>query len=289
MTNAHGVDISSYQGSPDLDMMAAKASFVIMRHSIGALNDKQFQRNWAGLEGKTLRGMYYVPHPNTSGTTAKAKLREMMEYKADFPIVLDIEISGVYIDAVYGLAGYIYQKTGKYPMIYTSPGFWGSLWGYANKTHEDFFKKCPLWVANYKVSKPGLVQPWGNNWTIWQYGINANKDDVEAYGLRYWESKAIDENWFNGDLMDLYKFCGVGDIEPEPEEPPDPNAPKQVRTITHLRGRTQPVYIPGQSALIYDPNTVLDVIDEPEVYEAASGITWLPVRMWVSKAYTTEV
>jgi len=252
MDQAHGVDISSYQGSPDLDMMAAKANFVIMRHSIGALPDKQFDRNWSGLEGKTLRGIYYVPHPDASGESAKAKLREIFEYKPDLPVVLDVEIAGVYIDAVYGLAGYIYQKTGRYPMIYTSPGFWGSLWGYANGTHEKFFKRCPLWVANYKVSKPSAVPPWGEDWSFWQYAINSNREEVESYGLRYWESKAIDVNWFKGDLMDLYAFCGVGEIE-IPDAPIEDPAPVEqfVRVkAAWLKFRREPSLYSGDTVAV---------------------------------------
>lgn len=243
MAYINGVDISSNQGEPDLDMMASKADFVIMRRSIGAIYDKKFDRNWAGLAGKTVRGIYYVPHPDISAELAKAKLRDIIALNPELPIALDVEIEGVYVKAVYGLAMYIYQKTGRYPMIYTSPGFWGALWEKANKTHEAFFKNCPLWVANYKVDKPGSVPPWGENWTIWQYAINSA--DAEAYGLRYWEAKAIDVDWYRGD--DLSALCGGEITIPSGETTTE----KYVRVkATWLRLRREPSLYAGDTVVV---------------------------------------
>ena len=214
-----GVDFSSYQGSPNLDMLASQASFAICRHSIGSYRDSQFERNWAGLENKTIRGLYYVPHPDVSHETAKAQLRDAISRKPDLPITLDVEVKDVFVDRVYAQAMYLFQQTGKYPMIYTSPGFWGSLWGKANSTHAAFFVNCPLWVAHYTLAvKPDIPKPW-TDWAIWQYKIENDRAIVESYGLRYWEAKAIDMNRFNGDLMDLHAFAGTGEVEPTPQPP----------------------------------------------------------------------
>lgn len=282
MNNAHGCDISSYQGSPDLDKMCANADFLMMRHSIGTLDDKQFDRNWAGSEGKTLRGIYYVPHPKISFESAKAKLREIFEYKPDFPIILDIEIAGVYIDLTYKLAGYIYSSTGKYPIIYTSPGFWGSLWGYANGTHESFFKNCPLWVAHYKAASPMAVSPWGTDWTFWQYEVNNRWDEIEKYGLRQWESKALDMNWFNGTYDELVEWSG-GEI-PNPQEPPAEYV--KVVNCQWLSFRSVPEVYPGDR-----PAIGADV--KCKVITEQAG--WLFVELsggdrgWISERYTERV
>lgn len=217
MTYITGVDFSSYQGSPDLDMLTSKSAFAICRHSIGSYRDSQFERNWAGIENKTVRGLYYVPHPAVSHETAKAQLRDAISRGPDLPIALDVEIAGVYVDRVYAQAMYIFQQTGKYPMIYTSPGFWGSLWGKANATHAAFFVKCPLWVAHYtNNAQPDIPKPW-TTWVIWQHKIENDRAIVESYGLRYWEAKALDMNRFNGDLLDLQAFAGVGEIHPLPD------------------------------------------------------------------------
>lgn len=250
----HGVDISSYQGSPDLSMMASQAAFIICRHSIGALRDTQFERNWAGLEGKTVRGLYYVPHPKTSHDAAKAQLRDAIARNPDLPIALDVEIAGVYVDRVYAQAMYLYQQTGKYPMIYTSPGFWGSLWGKATKTHADFFIHCPLWIAHYtSAARPTIPKPW-TEWAIWQYGINSDRAFVEAHGLRYWEAKAIDVNRYNGDLMDLYAWCGLGEVIPPDQPEPDIPTPvmdRYVRVrVEWLRFRRQPSLYAGDTLAV---------------------------------------
>ena len=290
----HGVDISSYQGSPDLAMMAGQASYVICRHSIGSLRDIQFDRNWAGLDGKTIRGLYYVPHPQASHETAKAQLRDAISRNPDLPIALDIEVAGVYVDRVYALAMYLYQQTGKYPLIYTSPGFWGALWGKANSTHTAFFSKCPLWIAHYtSAQNPMEIEPWksaGKAWTFWQYGINSNKAVVEAHGLRYWESKAIDVNRYNGELLDLYAWCGVGEIDPPTEPPIIVPTDEYVRVVNceWLSFRTRPEVYPGDR-----PAIGRKMSDPAKVIERKDG--WLYVELsggdrgWISEEYTELV
>jgi len=283
LLNAHGVDISSYQGKPDMDMLSQKADFVMMRHSIGMLYDTSFQHNWTNAENKILRGIYYVPHPQISGGRAKEKLREIFEYKTDFPVILDIEMNGIYIDATYGLAAYIYQKTGTYPIIYTAPSFWKSLWGFANSTHEKFFKNCPLWIANYGVEKPAAVAPWGDNWTFWQYKINGNWDEVKEYGLRQWESKAIDVNWYNGTYDQLINWTGSAVPMPVGKE-----VAVEIDCAFYWL-RTEPRYEDITEDIVLPEGYIAELTGQ-EHYEEASGITWLEVKLhrhdyigWLSK------
>jgi len=292
--NAHGIDISSYQGSPDIDKMCDKADFLMMRHSIGILDDKSFDRSWAQSEGKCLRGIYYVPHPSIKFESAKAKLREIFEYSPDFPIILDIEIAGVYIfhsvylDLTYGLAAYIKAKTGRYPIIYTSPGFWGSLWGYANGTHESFFGNCPLWVAHYKVNAPAQVPPWGTDWTFWQYRINNVWSEIEDYGLRYWESKALDMNWYKGTYRQLEDWAGSEiPIDPyPPAEPPEQGDYVKVTDCQWLSFRNRPEVYAGDRPAI-GAGVRCKVIDRSD--------GWLHVELsggdtgWVSERYASPV
>lgn len=282
--SAHGIDISSYQGSPDMDKLCSNADFLMMRHSIGLLDDKQFIRNWTQSEGKTLRGIYYVPHPSIKFESAKAKLREIFEFTPDFPIILDIEIAGVYIDLTYGLAGYIYSKTGKYPIIYTSPGFWRGLWGYANGTHQTFFKKCPLWVAHYGAQQPDKVSPWGSDWTFWQYRINNVWEEIEDYGLRYWESKALDMNWYKGTCNELIAWAGADmPVEPTPTDPPQTGDYVMVTDCQWLSFRSRPELYDGDR-----PAVGAGVLCR--VLERQDG--WLRVELsggdtgWINERYT---
>jgi GH25 family lysozyme M1 (1,4-beta-N-acetylmuramidase) len=193
----------------------------------------------------------------------------------DLPPAIDIEnannpyLSNTSIDK---FLWKIEALTGRIPFIYSNPSI---LKGLAKAE----WKRYPLWIANY-ASSPTIPSPW-TDYTLWQFS-----DKITYTPAGSTAKKPIDHNWFNGTYEDLLAFCNA---EAPVPPTPDPNAPRQVETITYLRGRTKPIYVFGDSALVYSPNTRLEVINEPEVYEAASGITWLPVRMWVSKGYVREV
>jgi lysozyme len=198
----------------------------------------------------------------------------------DLPPAIDIEngnnpyLSNTSIDK---FLAKIEALTGRVPLIYSNPSI---LKGLAKIS----WSRYPLWIANYATS-PTIPAPW-TDFTLWQFSDKITYDLKDASG-NIISRKPIDHNWFNGSYEDLLKFCNLG--EPPVPPPPDPNALKQVETTVYLRGRTTPVFVAGDSALVFKPNTRLDVLNEPEVFEEASGVMWLPIRMWVSKKYVVEV
>jgi len=104
---------------------------------------------------------------------------------------------------------------GRKPLIYTSPGFWQGLKGSALATWAADYD---LWVAHYTTKEQPIVpKPW-TKWTFWQYSSNG---PGEAMGM---QSKGLDMNRFNGDLLDYNEYIGVGEIY-KPEEPLIPNEP----------------------------------------------------------------
>ena len=240
--NSNGVDISKYQGTPDIGKMIGMSDFVIHRYSCGYWKDEKIDRNWELLKDNVITGLYHFVHPEymASARVQKDHLLAMIEMEANLPIILDIEHREVYIKQVYSYAYYIWQKSGKYPIIYTAPAIWKALWAFANTTHAKFFRKCPLWIANYDVDIPFVPEPW-DKWTFWQYTIETNRDVVEDYGLRYWESKAIDLDYYNGDYEDLVEFVNL-------ELPGD----KYIRTLPDmsadfLRFRNRPEIYSGDT------------------------------------------
>jgi hypothetical protein len=200
--------------------------------------------------------------------------------KMDLPPALDIEngnnpfLNASTIEKCLWKMESLFRRT---PMVYSNPGI---LKGLAKPEWDRY----PLWLANY-ASAPTIPAPW-KDYTLWQFSdkITYNLTDYDGNIVA---RKPIDHNWFNGNLEELLKFCELGEL-PNPD-PVDPNAPKRVETTTYLRGRTTPVYFAGDSALVFKPGTTLDVINEPKVFEQASGVTWLPVRMWVSEKFVREV
>lgn len=58
----------------------------------------------------------------------------------------------------------IHTRTGYFPTIYGSPGILSPV----TTIHPEVFGRCPLWVANYGVSRPTVPAPW-TSWAAWQW------------------------------------------------------------------------------------------------------------------------
>ncbi len=88
----------------------------------------------------------------------------------------------------------IYQKTGRYPMIYGGHSLREAL-SSPNAAVADL-RKCPLWIAQYSASAPRVPAPW-THWTFWQV---SNSAPVEGIGV-------TNVNFFNGTKAELWSFA----------------------------------------------------------------------------------
>jgi GH25 family lysozyme M1 (1,4-beta-N-acetylmuramidase) len=197
--------------------------------------------------------------------------------------------------------------SGMTPIIYTSPGFWTSLRDYANAIWASEY---PLWIAHYfsslkfpqygipdivanSANLPTVPDPWkkkGKTWSFWQFCATG---DGEFYGgdyARYTDEVGLDLDVYNGTLAELLKELGNGSESGGTSETSDP-LPKRVKIISpFLRGRSQPRYFEGTSAVIFEQGQILYRTDEESVFESASGIIWIQVQvpgcpccgMWIS-------
>ena len=285
MDYAHGVDISKWQGTPDMSKMINMSNFIIHRYSCGYWKDEKIDRNWGYMDGKTITGLYHFVHPETKASSARQKMHilAMINLNPNLPIVLDIEDRQVYIRLTYNLAYYAWQKAGKYPIIYTAPSVWRDLWKFSNGTHREFFKKCPLWIANYRIDTPDIPEPW-TDWTFWQYKIETNQKIVEDYGLRYWESKAIDLDYFNGTHQELLTFA-------EMEEPAPPTGKEIGAEIIcpFYWFRTHPLYEDLTKDIVLPEGYYVEFTGEEE-FDDISGILFVRCKLkngdyfgWISK------
>lgn len=196
----------------------------------------------------------------------------------------------------------IEELSGMTPIIYTSPGFWTSLRDSANAL---WAAEYPLWIAHYfsslkfpqygipdavanSTTLPTVPDPWkkkGKSWTIWQYCATG---DGEFYGgdyAKHTDKVGLDLDVYRGTLEELLAELGNGAVV----QPPEP--PQRVKVICpFLRGRSQPRYFAGTSAVIFEQGQILYRTDEKPVFEPASGITWIQVQvpgcpccgMWIS-------
>ena len=164
----------------------------------------------------------------------------------DLPPVLDVENGGnphgISSGSVDKCLRRIEERFGRTPMLYSNPSM-------LNNITLTGWKKYPLWLAHYTTEDKVFVPKEWDKWTLWQFS------DKIAY-----DNKPIDHNWFNGDLMDLYAFCGLGEIEPPVEPPEEPEPPivippepvqKYVRVkATWLRFRREPSLYAGDTLAV---------------------------------------
>lgn len=99
---------------------------------------------------------------------------------------------------------------GKLIGVYTGPSYWNTKTTAAGR---NYFKKFPLWVANYKVLFPTIPAPW-TEYALWQYTAEG---DGAAFGA---ESQEIDINLFRGTLEQYKSMFGLVNYEPYLGQPP---------------------------------------------------------------------
>ena len=77
-----------------------------------------------------------------------------------------------------------YITIGNYPGIYTSSWWWNT-----NVERSNYWKKLPLWVANWTMQENPLLPADWEDWNIWQFSLLKNQG--KYYG---WASDDIDLN-----------------------------------------------------------------------------------------------
>jgi GH25 family lysozyme M1 (1,4-beta-N-acetylmuramidase) len=189
-----GVDVASFQhpkttqypnGAP-IDWSQVAASGIGFA-AVKATEGDYYQNPYAltDLAGAQAAGLSVVAYafaiPNGNGssnspvTQANYLLKYLGSYASTVPIMLDIEYNPYAGGQCYGLKGasmvswvaafdaQIQAKTGRMPIIYTPPTWWGSCTG-----NSIGFGPDPLWVPSITTGSPVLPTGWAN-WAIWQY------------------------------------------------------------------------------------------------------------------------
>lgn len=90
----------------------------------------------------------------------------------------------------------IFDKTGAWPVLYTSPNVWLNL----VTGDRDPFVAWPLWQAQWYVAAPQPLYPWKDAHiepVIWQFSAKGNKRGAE-FGA---SSTDLDLNWIDADWL----------------------------------------------------------------------------------------
>ena len=213
ITLAEGIDVSAFQPVVDWTQIAAAGkTFAFIKATEGVTyTAPTFAAHWAGAEGKVRRGAYHFFRSSSAGEAQiqhffdVVRTAEAQNGKAELPPVLDVEwqrssdpLGGLtrdaFADEVAAAVRELAALSGRRPIVYTSPNFWGLL------PERGIEPIADLWVARFDVDKPGITGRW-DKWTFWQYSA---KGSVPGYGV----PGHADVNRFCGSEADLRAYAG---------------------------------------------------------------------------------
>jgi lysozyme len=202
-----GIDTSHWTGVVDWNKAKANGvQFAIIKGIDGTDTVKYFIENYTGAKAAGLVvGIYawlYRTQNISTGAQARALAALAEKYPADFYVV-DFEWTtwkgeqaNPTANDLYGFAIPFEQITGKKPWIYTALGYWKEFGSTA-----AMWKDYPLWEAQYNVSAPSPVAPWGN-YKAWQFTPNGD-------GVKYGQvALSADLSYYNGTQADFDKEFG---------------------------------------------------------------------------------
>lgn len=202
-----GLDVSKWQGVINWQAVAnAGVAFCFMKATEGTgFVDSQFARNWpSAAQRRIYRGAYHFARPTASPSVTQSAINNANHHlnvarpgQYDLRSVLDIEVSGGLSPAnlrtwIQAFVTRVNQRTGRTPIIYTSPGFWRYTVGNPGTNYG-----CPLWIAHWRLGQWPDVPPAWNRWDFWQYSSSGACPGV---------SGRVDVNLFNGNYSGLWRF-----------------------------------------------------------------------------------
>lgn len=197
--SVQGFDISSYQ--PNVDFKSAYsngARFVVIKATEGtSYISSEFSEQYTGAtEAGLIRGGYHFASYGNGASEAEYFLAHGGGWSDDgitLPGMLDLEgncpgSASFTVNYISDFVDTYHSKTGRYPILYTSPSWWKECTGDSTK----FSKDCPLMLASWGSSPQAAPGGWPFE-TIWQ-----NADSYSAGG---------DSDIFNGDITQLKKLA----------------------------------------------------------------------------------
>lgn len=217
MTWITGPDISKWQKEVDLDKLASKSDFVIVRAgSIDNITgepyeDFQFRRNKA-LAGMRPTLFYWYFRPNWSPVIQADYFADLIETVAD-PVVALVgdleETGGLAPDRVTAQMAAFYDRlritTGMDRVHYTR-----AEWHNRNTVSHRIWSELALWIA---IHNPSINHPWlglnqyytPRDWSkylLWQYTALG---PAAEYGV---QSLGLDMNRFYGNAQQFAEWVG---------------------------------------------------------------------------------
>lgn len=228
-----GIDVSAANPVPDFSKVPDDFVFEYIRASHGKAIDGRLSAHWnAAILAERLCGSYSFEEPDDDPRDEAKAWIDSGAVHMVLPPTLDCEWLGgrTPSQVLKYTTDYLEElesQLGRVPVLYTGPGFWSSL---GPEAKHPRFKRYPLWIAHYGVTKPMVPAPW-DTWTFWQHAANtivlsrgqqlfgtparkALAEDPQARviaqpGLVPGVVGEVDCNKFNGTIDDLKKLAGL--------------------------------------------------------------------------------
>ena len=198
-----GVDVSSYQGDIDWELLASQdIQFAFIKATEGSSYvDPYFEKNYSSAIKTNLRiGAYHFFSFESSGKTQAENFCEKVSYTDSMlPPVLDVEyygsyssLSGAELENVRSELRICIDEIEKHfgitPVIYATQKSKNEIIG-------DEFSDCDLWIRSVYLRVSDNM-----NWSFWQY---SDRQKLDGYNG---EEKYIDMNVFNGNLEEFRQY-----------------------------------------------------------------------------------
>ena len=204
--NVRGVDVSSYQGKIDWEVLAENdISFAFIKATEGSSYiDRRFDKNIEGIRKTDLAvGAYHFMSFDSDGKSqAENFMSKVKPDMIDLPPVIDLEFYGKYADnppdftKVEEILGTIIdeftERYGRKPIIYTN---WHTYLLYVVGVFDD----CDIWLCDI-TKEPELYG--GIDWKFWQY---SHTEKLSGYSGG---EKHIDMNVFCGTEKEFREYIG---------------------------------------------------------------------------------
>lgn len=200
-----GVDVSSYQGKIDWDVLAAQnLSFAFIKATEGSkMVDDYFSQNYAGAIRAGLRvGAYHFLSYDSSGITQAENFIATVPYTENsLPPVVDVEFYGEHaanypakehvISILQDILPLLEQAYHLKPILYVTRTSY-------NLYIREFFPDYDLWVRDTYLH-PSMT--YAGDWTFWQYSATGRLDGYVG------EEDHIDLNVFNGSVEEFSNYA----------------------------------------------------------------------------------
>jgi lysozyme len=212
-----GLDVSKWQGAIDWPKASQGRAFAFVRRSDGLYLDPKYDVNAPGArEAGLLVGAYHFFRAGVDPLKQADQVASAFDV-GDLPPALDIETlnaqaSQALFDAVHVAVTEVYGKTGRYPILYTSPGFWDAL------PESELDGSMDLWVADWTIAGvPKLPRGW-TSWNFWQKTNRLQVPGIDGYD---------DGDVWTSTLQDLRVYAATGTVPttPPPSTEPAPGVP----------------------------------------------------------------